>query len=345
MDLLRLALERAKNAEGAVDVIVSLLEAYGQNANANPFFDRRYENSFMICDPKEIWLLETAGRRYAARRIPDYAAISNCYTIGRQYDRSSADLEQYARARRWTGPDEPFDFARAYTLGALRQRMAVPRWRALAAGMERLMREGGGRLSEQGLRRLFRSHFEGELLSPRFGATSGTFTSICMHAQTITEAKTASSLFVTYDREEKPVVRCAPGSPCCSVYLPVCFGEDLPDALRLGGPVFEEASLWWQMERLCSDVSVDEARFGGMARRALAAIQEDLDRRVSALAPEDRTAQRQLMEEAAGALLKQAAELSGRIEENIRRSGGIYGRAIELLEEYAARARLPLSGI
>jgi len=126
MDILRLALERAADAREGVCVIAGLLEAYGQNANANPLFDRRYENSFLLVDPKEIWLMETAGRRWVAKKVEDWAAISNCYSIGGDYDMASADIETHAREKRWLRPDEPFDFAKAYSLSG-KQATSAPR--------------------------------------------------------------------------------------------------------------------------------------------------------------------------------------------------------------------------
>ena len=329
MDLLRLALERAKTAEEAVDVIAALLERYGQNANASLLYDRRYENSFMICDPEEIWLMETAGRRYAARKVKDFAALSNCYTIGRAFDKASPDLEDYARGNRWIGPFEPFDFAKAFTRGAARQRAAVPRWRILRANMEELMKAGDGKLSEEDLRYIFRNHFEEELLTPRFGAMSGTFASVCMHAFDMKEARTASSMYISYDEENRPVVRYAACYPCCSVYLPVVFGAELPEMLTKGGRFFEEDSLWWQMERLAVNVSADEFRYGEVTRVALAGIED---------APESS------WQEKAEILMKKAVSISEQIEDDIRRAGGIYGPVKELILEYAAMVRLPVSG-
>ena len=50
------------------------------------------------------------------QKITDWAAISNCYCIGTDYTLCSDQLEEYARNRRWLRPDEPLDFAKAYTL-------------------------------------------------------------------------------------------------------------------------------------------------------------------------------------------------------------------------------------
>ena len=68
MDFLRLALERSRSAETAMNTIIELLEKYGQGGNcgyAHPFY---YYNSYLICDTKEAWVLETVGREWAAER-------------------------------------------------------------------------------------------------------------------------------------------------------------------------------------------------------------------------------------------------------------------------------------
>ena len=94
LDLLRLGLERAATAREAIEVITSLLLKYGQNANASQLIDRRYENSYLLVDKTEIWLLETAGREWAAKQIIDRVGISNCYTIEDSFDLSSESAEK-----------------------------------------------------------------------------------------------------------------------------------------------------------------------------------------------------------------------------------------------------------
>ena len=131
MDLLRLALERAATAREAIDVIADLLKAYGQNANANPLYDRRYENSFILVDGAELWVMETAGREWAAKRYADYAAVSNCYGIETDYDLCSENMEALARKNLWISPEEPMNFAKAYTLPAIRQTLSTPRQRRM----------------------------------------------------------------------------------------------------------------------------------------------------------------------------------------------------------------------
>ena len=60
--LLELALERTKTAKQASEEIIRLLLEYGQGGNCT--FDRTfyYDNSYIIADKEEAYILETAGK-------------------------------------------------------------------------------------------------------------------------------------------------------------------------------------------------------------------------------------------------------------------------------------------
>lgn len=116
MDLLRLALERAKTASEALDVITSLLERYGQGGPCSDTMpELLYHNGFLIVDPTEAWVLETAGQEWAAEKVvAGYRNISNCLSIGTSIDRQSEKLKQTAIDRGfWDGVGE-FHFAKVY---------------------------------------------------------------------------------------------------------------------------------------------------------------------------------------------------------------------------------------
>ena len=66
MDLLRLGLERGASAEEAVTVITDLLQQYGQGGQAGHTHKLVYDNSFIVSDRREAWILETVGRVWAA---------------------------------------------------------------------------------------------------------------------------------------------------------------------------------------------------------------------------------------------------------------------------------------
>ncbi|KAM4626628.1 secernin-3 isoform 1-T2 [Discoglossus pictus] len=117
MDLVRLALERAKTAEEALDVIVSLLQKYGQGGNCtedNMSFT--YHNSFLIADRKESWILETAGQYWAAERIEDgIRNISNNLSITTKIDREHPGMREHAKYKGWWDGKRQFNFAEEYS--------------------------------------------------------------------------------------------------------------------------------------------------------------------------------------------------------------------------------------
>jgi dipeptidase len=115
MDLLRLALERASTARQALDVITSLLEQHGQGSHAGFMHPTYYHNSFLLADPQDAWVLETVERRWASRQVRGAASISNCLTLGSEFDLSSNDLVSFAQAKGWIKGEQGFDFARDYS--------------------------------------------------------------------------------------------------------------------------------------------------------------------------------------------------------------------------------------
>lgn len=102
MDLLRLALERTVTAREALDMITSFLKMYGQGG-ACGFRNKnfRYHNSFLIADPAEAWVLETAGQFWAAEKVRGVRTISNRLSIGKEFDLISDDAYTFARSRGW----------------------------------------------------------------------------------------------------------------------------------------------------------------------------------------------------------------------------------------------------
>ena len=81
MDLVRLGLERGETAASAVDIILGLLDQYGQGGTGHDVAivgrDKPYWSSFLVADPREAWMVETSGKRWAAVPVEPTAAMSN----------------------------------------------------------------------------------------------------------------------------------------------------------------------------------------------------------------------------------------------------------------------------
>ena len=96
MDLIRLGLERGKSAREALEIIIALLEEYGQGGNCGfdkPFY---YDNSFLIADDDEAYVLETSARDWVYRKIDDHYNISNKLSLNESYTKASKDLPNFA---------------------------------------------------------------------------------------------------------------------------------------------------------------------------------------------------------------------------------------------------------
>ena len=80
MDFVRLGLERSSSAKQAVDVIIDLLQKYGQGGNCGYNKQSYYDNSFLVMDRYELYIVETVGKNYAVKQRK-MASISNCVSI------------------------------------------------------------------------------------------------------------------------------------------------------------------------------------------------------------------------------------------------------------------------
>lgn len=122
--LMYLALQRAKTAREAIQVIVSLAETYGYASSGE---------SFSVADANEVWLFEFIGKGpgqkgllWVARKVPDgfISGHANAARI-RQFPLNSPadtlygkDVISFARAKGWfTGKDAEFSFADTYNPG------------------------------------------------------------------------------------------------------------------------------------------------------------------------------------------------------------------------------------
>jgi dipeptidase len=216
MDLVRLGLERARTAAEAVDVMTSLLEACGQGGVADATHGEAYDSSFLVADPTEAFVLETAGREYAAARFPGGTAISNRLTIGADWTRGSPGLasgDDFGRFRDLGEPTGPADVRLAASRGFLGS--TPPGGLTAAATAAHLRDHGTGPWGAPGS--------PGRVEPPpRHVGADLRGVSVCMHVRGhYVTAASMIAVLPTGLAEGAPLRSwIAPGSPCASVYVP-----------------------------------------------------------------------------------------------------------------------------
>ncbi len=279
MELLRLGLERGNTAEAVADIITRLLEQYGQWGSAIRGVGHEkgsYENSFLLADAREAWVVETSGRGWATQRVErGHRSISNELTIRENPTHSSPQLLEKIRSAGWWQRDRPvLDFA--YALGA-HERYSRQVSHLRLKRSQSLLARGAPRLDVRSIMGVLRDHYEGSFLDgPQFSPFLPDFQTLCMHDSPagFTWGDTATSLTVDLDPsgDRPPTVWFAYLPPCTSLFLPwVPFSGKLPDTVTRAGSAelqvasperveadrFHEGSLWWRFYRLIRAVSQD----------------------------------------------------------------------------------------
>ena len=116
MDLVRLGLERGKTAVEAVQVITAMVTRHGQGVFENDAGVRTYDNGFIVADPEEAYVIETAGHEWAVKRVQGALGISNVHSIGADWAALSRTAQRHAvESGLWDDDGERFDFAEAFS--------------------------------------------------------------------------------------------------------------------------------------------------------------------------------------------------------------------------------------
>lgn len=188
MDLLRLALEQSKNAKEAVEVLIYYLEEYGQGGNCG--FDKQfyYDNSFLITDGKETYIMETNYKEYKVIPIAQEANISNCLSIDPKFtQRNTNKVITYFSQAKIRSQSVKMQLAHEET--------------NLTKMMEILSSH-----KQQDANKLFQK---------------GSVGSVCMH-QSLLGDHTTNSMIVQFHNPTPTIWLTGSSSPCLSIYKP-CF--------------------------------------------------------------------------------------------------------------------------
>ena len=205
MDMLRLALGQAATAPQAVEVLIGLLQRYGQGGNAGYDHEFAYDNSFLVMDPTSVQILETAGREWVVKQV-ERGSISNRLTIGTDGDLYSGGVTlDFARVH--TEPVFTHFSGSARRLGSTRHCLA-------------------GEPDVIGLFAALRTHTH-----DRPPLQTASVASPCMHAGGLVGDHTTASLVVEMAAGRNTVWATGSSTPCLSLFKPTRIGQ-------VGAPVF-----------------------------------------------------------------------------------------------------------
>lgn len=247
MDMLRAALERAVTPREAVQVIIDLLEKFGQGGNcASHGNTLYYHNSFLIANADDAWVIETVDKQWAARQVKDVYTISNCLTIGAEYDMASPGLVDLAVQKGFIKSQKQFHLANDFsdliftTFGKGRKRRATT--------LNTLDAQKGTFGIESMMSTL--RHHKNPNFDPQKDITE---VDVCMHAGLgpIRVSQSTASMVAYLDGKNPLVFATGTSAPCTSIFKP--FWMDTASILDREAVPTHQAdanSLFWVHERL-----------------------------------------------------------------------------------------------
>lgn len=260
MDMLRLALERSMSAREARDLIIELLQAHGQGGVHTLGGTKYYHNSFLIADPDEAFILETSGKHWAMKQVYDIASISNCLTLGDDYDETSRGLEEYAREKGYTGRGRAFNFQRDFA-DSLYTRFAKGNIRSHCS--YELMHGKKREITALDMMHILRDHNT----TGEYHPGEKPMERICLHAGGLISTQTTGSMVAVMKKGHLPLIfMTGTSAPCMSSYKPhvllkkqdkykknvfsTPYGENGTDLYGTATDRFDENNLWWNGERI-----------------------------------------------------------------------------------------------
>jgi dipeptidase len=271
MDLVRLGLERGRDAREALEVIAGLIEAHGQGGAALAPDGSGYHNSFLLADPASAWVLETSNRHWAARRVRR-ASCSNHYSLRSDWEIASRGLESWARGAGWWTRADRLDVAAALRNPHIPPQISEGRARRTAEWLTR-PRDA---LDVASFQRLLRDHGAGGPVWTGRDARpeEERFFTVCGHSAPVHE--TTASLVA-----ELPTERVGPwpvwisfATPCSGIFLPVYLDGVLPDRFARD----DEDGAWQRFARLQAAVARDPERQTPRVRAGFADLEALIER-------------------------------------------------------------------
>ncbi|MFN4261259.1 MAG: carcinine hydrolase/isopenicillin-N N-acyltransferase family protein [Gemmataceae bacterium] len=262
-DLVRLSLERARNARQAVDVVAHLLEEYGPHAASSE------DAILLLADPQEALVIECAGPFWVCQEIRQMRVVGDTSVIRQDWDRISPGLACYAIEQGWwPGDGNKLDFG---TVGLpLSEEASVWRWWGQST---RWLEEQQGRIDLCFLRRLERRIAQTLAASPASAAASAPSTMRLGHSCMVAR--------LTADAVAPEPVWAWIGSLDAGIYFPFFWQAVWPEPAPMEGGQPASLADWWQELSYLHELLLNDGTSPLKAAAALSTMQEQVDQKTA----------------------------------------------------------------
>lgn len=285
-DLVRLILERCKNARQGFEVLTGLVAKHGQGRFAQASSKSTGDHIFLLVDPQEAILVEAAGNSWASLECHEVRAVSDAALIRQDWQRIASGLADQVIAQGWWNDDgSKLDFSASLSARGWADQDALRRWGRATF----LLEQQNGKIDDAFLRHLLADHYEGTPSEVDPLRVKGP-APLCQHAAKNRDLATSFSFLAELCSapDHVPLTWCAFGPPCASVYLPVLLDGELPELLTRGPAYPDLKSLWWQTHNLLNAMSSDAETWVNL-RQSLAAFQTRIDQETEDFLNENRS--------------------------------------------------------
>jgi len=256
-DLMRLALERSRDCLEAIRIMTELLETYGQGGSAELKGNSHFDSSFLMADPREAYVLETAGRKWAVKKIEEFDSISNMLGISTDWQRCSI-----------SSGSKKLDWAQTYAVPNVPPNLGAPDRQSITRGSLEAAR---GHITSRTLFQIMRQHGDGY-----HPATADAHRNVCIHAGPQENRWWQADGVMVTDVGEQGALIWVTGTSgnCVSIFKPIFLGMDLPEIGPTPTEHFDPHSLWWKHELLHRRAMADFDRLVPEIRRDFDAVED-----------------------------------------------------------------------
>jgi len=285
MDLLRLALERATTAKEAYEVILSLISQHGQGGNCAMDGKLYYHNSYIIADPRDAYILETADRLWVLKKVITTASISNSLSIEDDYNETSPGLEEYAREKGYTQKNERLNFSRDFSDTIFTH---FGRGKIRHSCSTGLLSTGEKDITSLDMMRYLRNHNAPEPFMPG----EKHMERICMHGGGFIAYQSTGSMVAVLKDGQRPLIYfTGTAAPCVSLFKPHAFpapgeayvenhfsshSDQGMDIYGSAGRQYDPATLWWTGEDIHRRVLMNYAELAPALQTGRDTLEKDM---------------------------------------------------------------------